>query len=219
MLAHFGHLKRSAESEILDGLGISEPEAARAYGELQRTHEWLGNTSAILRLLRGDPIPVRRVLDIGCGHGALLHRVRCQLGAEVIGVDLRPAPADAPVKILIGNAVIDSLPRADVALAVCVAHHLSEDDLIRLIRNVSHSCRRFILLDLVRHWLPLALFKTFLCPLLGSLNAQDGVTSLRRSFTPREFRSVVDKALEGSTGQVKHSVTPFYIRQVVDISW
>jgi 2-polyprenyl-3-methyl-5-hydroxy-6-metoxy-1,4-benzoquinol methylase len=218
-LAHLWLPNRLVGSEILDDPGVPQSVRVRAYEELQRTHDWLGNTSAILRLLRRDPIPVRSVLDIGCGHGALLQKIRRQLGAEVVGFDLRPAPADAPVKILTGNAVTGSLPRADVALAVCVAHHLSEADLIRLIRNVSHSCRRFILLDLVRHWLPLTLFRAFVCPFLSSLNAQDGITSLRRSYTPREFRSVVDQALDGSSEKVQGSVAPFYIRQVVDISW
>jgi 2-polyprenyl-3-methyl-5-hydroxy-6-metoxy-1,4-benzoquinol methylase len=212
-------LNRSTESEILDGSGVPELEAARAYEELQRTHDWLGNTSVILRLLSRDPVPVRSVLDIGCAHGALLQQIRRKLGTQVVGFDLRPAPANVHFAILEGNAVTDSLPCADVALAICMAHHLSESDLIRLIRNVSHSCRRFILLDLVRHWLPLALFRIFIHPLLGSLNAKDGITSLHRSFTPCELRRIVGTALEGSTAKVKYSVAPFYIRQIVDISW
>ena len=218
-LKNGSQLNRSAESEILDGSGVPELDAARAYEELQRTHDWLGNTSVILRRLRCDPIPVHSVLDIGCAHGALLQQVRRKLGAQVVGFDLRPAPANAQVTILKGNAVTDSLPCADVALAICMAHHLSENDLIRLIRNVSLSCRRLILLDLVRHWLPLALFRVLVYPLLGSLNAQDGITSLHRSFTPRELRRIVGTALEGSTAKVKYSVAPCYIRQIVDISW
>ena len=100
-----------------------------------------------------------------------------------------------------------------------MAHHLSGANLVRLIRNVSRSCRRFIVLDLVRHRLPLALFRSFVCPFLGSLNAKDGATSIRRSYTPQEMRCVVDTALDGSGGEVRHTVAPFYIRQVVDISW
>ena len=218
-LADLGHLSRCLDTEFLDDPSLPEDAVARAYRELQRTHWWLGNTAAVLRLLRQDPIPIRSVLDIGCGHGALLLEIRRRLGAEVIGFDLRKAPGLAPVPILTGNAVTEPLPRADVAIAVYMAHHLSGGDLIRLIRNVSCSCRRFIVLDLVRHRLPLALFRGFVCPFLGSLNAKDGATSIRRSYTPQEMRRVVDIALDGSGGEVRHTVAPFYIRQVVDISW
>ena len=149
----------------------------------------------------------------------LLLEIRRRLGAEVIGFELRRSSAAAPVPILTGNAVTERLPPADVAIAVYMAHHLQADDLIRLIRNVSCSCRRFIVLDLVRHRLPLVLFRGFVCPFLGSLNAMDGATSIRRSYTPQEMRRVVNTALDGSGGRVRHTVAPFYIRQVVDISW
>ena len=212
-------LSRSVDTELLEDLSLPDATVARAYRELQVTHRWLGNTAALLRLLRQDPIPIRSVLDIGCGHGALLQEIRRRLGAEVVGVDLRPAPVDTPVPILTGDAVTDRLPPADVAISVCVVHHLSEVDLIRLIQNVSRSCRRFIVLDLVRHRLPLALFRTFVCPFLGTLNARDGATSIRRSYTPREMRCAVGTALDGSRARVRHTVAPLYIRQVVDISW
>jgi len=218
-LAELGRLSRCLDTEILDDPTVPDDVVVRAYRELQRTHWWLGNTAVVLRLLLEDPVPIRSVLDIGCGHGALLLEIRRRLGAEVFGFDLRKASAAAPVPILTGNAVTEPLPRADVAIAVYMAHHLSGGELIRLIRNVSCSCRRFIVLDLVRHRLPLALFRGFVCPFLGSLNAKDGATSIRRSYTPEEMRCVVDTALDGSGGEVRHTVAPLYIRQVVDISW
>ena len=106
-----------------------------------------------------------------------------------------------------------------MALAVCVAHHLAEDDFIRLIQNVFRSCRRFIVLDLVRHRLPLVLFRTLLAPFLYRMNVIDGLTSVRSAFTPDEMRRIVGTALQGTGGVVKHSVHPLYIRQVADISW
>jgi 2-polyprenyl-3-methyl-5-hydroxy-6-metoxy-1,4-benzoquinol methylase len=62
----------------------------RAHRALSLTHSLLGNHAAILRALRRDGQAVRRVLDIGCGHGGLLEKVRRKIGAEVLGVDLRP---------------------------------------------------------------------------------------------------------------------------------
>ena len=212
-------MERSAATEILEDPGLPDHVVAHAYRDLDRTHRWLGNTAAILRLLRYGPFPIRKVLDIGCGHGALLEHVRRQLGVEVVGFDLRPAPATSSVPILTGNAIVDPLPAADVAMAVCVVHHLSEDEFIRLVQNVARSCPRFIVLDLVRHRLPLVLFRTFLAPFLYRLNVLDGVTSLRRSYTPAEMRRVVGTALRDTGGRVRHTVAPLYIRQVADISW
>jgi SAM-dependent methyltransferase len=212
-------MDRQYTTELMDDPSVPEEIVAQAYRGLELTHRWLGNTAAILRLLRRDPLPVRKVLDIGCGQGALLHEIRCKLGVEVVGFDLRPSPQSAPVPIQLGDAVVDPLPPADVALTVCMAHHLSENDLVRLIRNVSRTSRRFILLDLVRNRLPLVLFRTFVCPFLPPINVTDGLTSIRRAYTPRELRKIVDAAVEGTGGQVRHTVTPLYIRQIIDIRW
>jgi SAM-dependent methyltransferase len=212
-------MKRSMERELMDDAELPDHVVARVFRDLDRTHRWLGNTSEILRLLRQGPIQPRRVLDIGCGQGALLKHVRHRLGVDVVGFDLRPAPFSAAVKILSGNAIFDPLPKADVAVAVCLAHHLSEDDFIRLIQNVSRSCQRFIVLDLVRHRLPLVLFRAFLAPFLHRVNVADGMTSVRRAYTPAEMQRIVGTALQGTGGHVRHTVAPLYIRQIADITW
>jgi 2-polyprenyl-3-methyl-5-hydroxy-6-metoxy-1,4-benzoquinol methylase len=170
-----------------------------------------------MRRLRGRGIAT--VLDIGCGQGALLERIRRELGVEVVGFDLRPAPPGSCVPILTGNAAVDPLPQADVALAVCLVHHLSEADLVAMIRNVSRSCGRLIVLDLVRHWIPLALFRVFLTPFLHPINSADGITSIKRSYTPKELRKIVEEAVKGTGARIVHTVAPFYIRQIVEISW
>jgi SAM-dependent methyltransferase len=218
-LVRLGSMPRSNDPEILDGPGLPDAIVQRAYRDLDRTHRWLGNTSKILRLLLEDPIPVRSVLDIGCGQGALLRHLRKHMDIDAVGFDMRPPPGDAQVPILTGNAITDELPKADVAVCVCLAHHLSPEECIAMIRNVSRSCRRFIILDLVRHRLPLVLFRTFLAPWLSPVNVQDGCTSVRRAFTPPELRRIADTAVRGTSGTVRHTMAPFYIRQIVDISW
>jgi hypothetical protein len=118
-----------------------------------------------------------------------------------------------------GNAAIDPLPSSDVALAVCLVHHLAEADVIRLIRNASKSCRRLILLDLVRHWIPLTLFRVFVSPFLHPINAADGLTSVKRAYTPQELRNMADEAVAGTGARIVHTVAPFYTRQIIDISF
>jgi SAM-dependent methyltransferase len=214
---------RSADEEILDTAELSDAEVASAYDEIQRVNDWLGNTRAMMRMLRheADAGSVT-VLDIGCARGGMLRQIRERLGLNVVGIDLRPGPVDAAVRIVTGNAVTDSLPEADVAISMLTAHHLSEEELAGLIRNVARSsCRRFILLDLVRHPVPLALFRVFVAPWLCRMNALDGATSIKRAYTAGEMRRIVDEAVAGGR-RVRHlrqRVNWFWTRQVVEIWW
>ncbi len=214
-------MERCLDLEIMDSEEISAEALVHVYSQIQLVHRWLGNTRAVLNLLHQQP-PFKRVLDIGCGQGGLLLEIRKHLGVEVVGLDLRPAPLLSTIPIFAGNAARDPLPEADVAVCMMLAHHLSEAELIGMIRNVSRSCRRFLILDLVRHPVPLWLFRAFVAPFLGRINALDGQTSIRRAFTAAEMREIVRLAVAGSSRPVKrirHSVSPLWTRQIVDISW
>jgi SAM-dependent methyltransferase len=213
-------MRRSFVPEILDDPNVSEETLARARLSLTAIHRFLGNTSCILSALRKGPERVQSVLDVGCGGGGLLAEIRTRLGAEVIGVDLRP-PAIGPdgVPIVAADAVRDPLPVCDAAVGVMLAHHLTDADLVGLIRNVGRYCRRLILLDPVRHPLPLALFRFGMYPFLNRINARDGVRSVERSFTPAEFRSLAARAIDGTSSRFTHRVAPFLIRQVLDITF
>lgn len=212
-------MERVDRTELLDDPSLPEAVVARVYRDLARAHRWLGHTAELLALLREDPLPVRRVLDIGCGQGALLEVLQRELGVEVVGFDLRRAPASAPVRILSGDAVVDPLPEADVALAVCIVHHLDEAQIIGLVRNVARSSRRLIVLDLVRHRLPLVLFRIFATPLLHPINVSDGLTSIRRAYTARELARIVAEAVRGTDARVVQRVAFGNTRQVFDIRW
>ncbi len=223
-----GWMRRRLEPELLDAESVAEADLVKAYRELEALHYWLGNTSAVMRRLRPcfaeGRDQVLRVLDVGCGHGALLAEIRRRFSnrVEVVGMDLRPAPAQSPVTILTGNVVTDELPRSDVAVCVVMAHHLSESEVATLIQNVARSCDHLILLDLVRNPVPLALFRFFVRPWLCRINGLDGEASIWRSYTAREMADIVTKAVAQGPRPVqaiRHSVAPFWIRQVVEINW
>ena len=138
------------------------------------------------------------------------------MGVEVTGIDLKPGqPND--ISVIVADATTEPLPNADVAISSLVAHHLTPEQNIALIRNVGQSCRRFLILDLIRHPLPLVLFSIFICPLIGREAAADGRQSIRRAFTPEEFSELVHEALKGTAGSFSVDVSPLLSRQVIDI--
>jgi SAM-dependent methyltransferase len=213
-------VQQSSEREILDRGDVPEALADRAYRDLAAIHRFLGDTRAIIAAARRDPLPIRRVLDIGCARGGVLRQIQRRLGVEVIGADLHaPSNPGTPFPIVRADAIRDRLPAADLAFSMYLGHHLAPADLAALIRNVGRSCRRFLLLDLVRHPLPLTLFRIFVAPLVSPIVVSDGSLSIRRSYTPTELREIADDALAGSGAQLRHSVAPFYVRQVLDISY
>lgn len=213
-------MKRSFTPESIDNPAVPDDLMDLVYTDLAWTHRLLGNTRALVSTLQNGRLPTRRILDIGCGRGQILAELRRKLGVEVVGIDLRkPGIPVSGVPIIQADAARDLLPRCDTAIAVCVAHHLLDHELVALIRNVGRSCDRFIILDLVRHLLPLVLFRLFVTPFIHPVNAADGVRSIRRSYEPEELGSLVRSALDGSGATFRHDVNPYFIRQIVDISY
>ena len=211
-------MERANVTEILDGDGIPDELVERAYRDLARIHWWLGDTHFVTHAIRKDPMPVHRILDVGCATGSVVENVRRRLGVEAVGVDLKPRSSiSTSVRIFQADAIRDPLPNADVAFSMHLGHHLSENDLVALIRNVGRFCRRFILLDLVRHPLPLVLFRLFVAPFVCQIVVLDGQKSIRRSYTPAELRRITDFALAGSGGTFRQSIGRLYVRQVIDI--
>ena len=207
---------RSLEPELMDSPAVNGPVLEKFHRDLERVHFLLGSYPTLARFIRNDALSVRSVLDIGCGGGALLVYLRRKLGVEVTGIDPKPGHSDE-VNIIAADAITERLPVADVAVCSFVAHHLTPEENIALIRNVSRSCRRFLILDLVRHPMPLWLFSIFICPLIGKEAAVDGRQSVRRAYTPLEFREIVQTAIAGTSATFTTDVSPFLSRQVIDI--
>jgi SAM-dependent methyltransferase len=213
-------MRRSLALEIMDDPQIPDEIRERFHHQLGFLHRFLGNHRAILDALRHDVRPIHRVLDIGCGNGELLDQIRRQMHVDVVGIELRPPGRNVfDVRIVKADATCERLPEADVAVCVTVIHHLTKDEIMALVCNAGRSLRRLIILDLVRHWLPLTLFSAFMSPLLMHAVAADGRQSIRRAYTPPELRAIVERALAGTGARIVHTITPFRSRQMIDIMW
>jgi len=210
--------QRLVTAEILDTPGLPKRLVSRSYRELTAIHRLLGNTQFLISQIRETSFPVRRVLDVGSGDGSLLQEVSVKLDIDGVGIDVNP-PQLSSIPILKADARCDVLPIADVAFSAYAAHHLSDHDVIAMIRNVGRYCRRFILLDVVRYWAPLLLFNLFIAPLVSPITAADGKTSIRRGFTGDELNHLVTTAVAGTSTVFRHSVSRLSLRQVVDITY
>jgi SAM-dependent methyltransferase len=198
----------------MDGPDIPADIRRKFHDDLRLIHRLMGNPDQIIRRLRG----ARSVIDIGCGDGELLAIIRYRTGAEVTGIDLTEQP-EAKIPVVRGDATSVTLPTADAAVSMLVIHHLTPQQAVDLIRNVGRACRRFIILDLVRHPLPFWLYTIFMCPLLSRVGAADGRQSVRRAYTGPEMRGLVEEAIAGTGATFSHWVSRFYARQIVEITY
>ena len=198
----------------MDNPAVSQTELDAFHADLTRLNRILGNDAHIAKLVQRD-MP-GSVLDIGCGQGSLLAHLRDTLGVQVRGVELRLSNSSATgVLVTVADATQDPLPECDLALCLLMVHHLDEAQVVNLIRNVGRSCRRFLIVDLVRHPLPLALFTLFMWPLMSKPVHVDGMQSIRRAYTPDELRTLVVRAIAG-TASTLYSVGQPNLRKAVD---
>jgi ubiquinone/menaquinone biosynthesis C-methylase UbiE len=154
---------RAALRELLqietDLHGIID-EAALAYGggvhvkhRLMRYHDFF-----VDRIRAGE-----RVLDVGCGYGAVAHSIATRARADVVGIDLEPANVaaarrmftDARLSFVEGEAPRD-VPsgRFDVVVASNVLEHISDRaGFLREIQRRAQPSRWLIRVPMVdRDW-------------------------------------------------------------------
>ena len=82
------------------------------------------------------------------------------MGVEAVGVELGvPHTFLSDLLVIQADAVRDPLPACDVALAVCVVHHLTDGSVVELSPQCRPVVYALVILDLVRHPLPLVLFR------------------------------------------------------------
>lgn len=92
--------------------------------------------------------PGNRVLDIGCGDGHWLRRLRLFRDIEAVGVDLAPPPGGPGVTLLTydGRALPFPDKSFDVAMFGYVLHHVGREHARSLLAEAARVSRRSILL-------------------------------------------------------------------------
>ncbi|MGY4542650.1 2-polyprenyl-3-methyl-5-hydroxy-6-metoxy-1,4-benzoquinol methylase [Arthrobacter sp. UYNi723] len=143
------------------------------------------------------------LLDIGCGGGDLARQLalwsaRDKLLLEVTGIDpdaraysyssRRPHHVSVRFRQADSADLVREGRRFDVVISNHVIHHLQPGDLAQLLADSQALARRISLHnDLRRNIAAYALFSLAALPFRSSFIRADGLTSIRRSYTPAEL--------------------------------
>ncbi len=222
------------ESEQIDAPGQPFADMARSMGDVALTNRLFGGTRTIVyhvaRLLRevpaGTPI---RILDIATGSADIPRALsawgrRRGLRLTVVGVDNHPAmlrlaaqPPEAPLLVQADALRLPFPPRSfDLALCALAFHHLGFGASARVLAAMDAlTTRGLVVSDLrrdaatlwgVRAALTLARTHPF--------TRHDGPASVRRAWTPAEYRKMV--GLSGVRGVRVHTHWYFRVALVQD---
>jgi 2-polyprenyl-3-methyl-5-hydroxy-6-metoxy-1,4-benzoquinol methylase len=208
----------SIGTELLDDPAADPATVAESLQNIARANRWFGGAAAVRfglrRTLAGvPPGETLTLLDVGTGLGDL-PGVAARWGARrsirivSIGLELNRVAArlarDRGVATVVGCAGVPPIRdrSVDVVLVSQVAHHLSDESVVRLFQACDRLARRTVIIsDLRRH--PLAA-PAFWCGgrllRFDPVTLSDGVTSIRRGFSRSEL--VASMAEAGVNGEV-----------------
>jgi 2-polyprenyl-3-methyl-5-hydroxy-6-metoxy-1,4-benzoquinol methylase len=165
------------------------------------------------------------LLDVGCGHGDMLRRIRRWatrrgIAARLEGIDLNPwstrvaleaTPADAAITYHTGDAFsFADAANFDFIISAQFTHHLDNAQVVAFLRWMDANARRgWFVSDLHRHWFAyhgfgllarIAFWHRFV--------RYDGQVSIARSFHTPEWRALLASAGVADGSEIRWHV-PF----------
>jgi SAM-dependent methyltransferase len=198
-------LKRVSQPEILDGPNVDPREVSLSLADLRTVNRFFGGTrtSEILfrRVIAARSLRDLSTLDIGSGSGDVPLGVADRLRQDGHRMSItffdqhehhlpQIDPADPNLHLATGDAL--QLPFAessfDIVSCSLFLHHLEPDQARRFAEQSLKVARHAVIInDLVRsqlHYSLLHLYRPFFRARTAYL---DGLTSVRRSYTPAEI--------------------------------
>lgn len=203
---------RSQQKELLDNEYIPPQDLIVNLKELDFINRWLGGYSISFSafgkvLKKGQSFTL---VDIGCGGGDTLKRIsnwnrKAKFDIRLVGVDIKPVCIEYAIRNTEGadiQFICDDyrnagkhMEKIDLLHASLFCHHLSENELVELVRYAIDMKSILIINDLERN--PLAYFSIKLLTFLFSksyLVKNDAPLSVLRGFKKKEWEYILDKA-------------------------
>jgi 2-polyprenyl-3-methyl-5-hydroxy-6-metoxy-1,4-benzoquinol methylase len=206
---------RSAEPEKLDNLSLNGDPLHKALKSLEWINKWFGNHRSIVRSIQSicnkEKKPLT-IIDLGCGGGDLLSAVARSLQKNKIkfsltGIDgndntlqyaQKKCAGFKMIKFIQADILQDdfSTEPCDVLISSHFIYHFTEDGLIHFFsNNLPGITTAVVFSELERSRFAMILFKlsSFLLP-ISKLAKQDGLHAIKRSFTKKEWVTILKKA-------------------------
>lgn len=210
---------RSHQPEIMDDLQLQGEPMKVLLDDLKVVNTWLGGKTITLdgieQLLgKFDKSKSITVLDVGCGDGEMLRQCaqwasKRQIELHIIGIDANPHILNEAINrskhVTQSNfTVMDilsekkKLPKFDIALCTLFIHHLSETEIIQLLKRLTSEAKVGVVInDLHRSRWAFWLFRIFSLVFLKTKIAKhDGLVSVARGFKQEELKQF-SKKIEG----------------------
>jgi 2-polyprenyl-3-methyl-5-hydroxy-6-metoxy-1,4-benzoquinol methylase len=210
---------RLAEKEKLDDLYLQGETLHKALQSLEWINRWLGNHWAVIKAIHRvykKEKKTLRIIDLGCGGGDLAlavakscrkHKIKCSItgidgNAHTLVYAQKKCRSFHEINFLLDD-ILDkefSMQPCDILISSHFMYHFSDDALIEFLRNnLSSISTAVIFSELKRNRLALCLFKlsNFLLP-VSKMAKEDGLVAIKRSFTTKEWISIIQEAGIGS---------------------
>ncbi len=214
-------MKRVVIPELLDTDSGSAEEIRAALTDLRNINRWFGGTSTMTALLRHiaerSGKPSLTVLDVGAGPGEAAIAAAKATGARVTLLDR--ATTHLPrngVPVVAGDAMSLPFPDGsfDAVSSSLFIHHLEPEEIVGCVNESLRVCREAVIInDLNRSALHLALVYAGL-PLFSRLTRHDAPASVRRAYTPSDFREILNRTRAASV-----EITSHFLYRVGIIAW
>jgi len=204
-------MQRRVEPELLDELPPDEPRAKHSRCDLRRANRLMGHAEIIARHLATSGLKPTggQILELGAGDGTLLLAV-AQLVAprwrgmnvvlvdkqSLVGVETRDGFHALGWEMEIIKMDVFDWLRSDasiwneVIIANLFLHHLSEKQLVELLRHVVGTTKLFVACEPRRSWLPFAVSHLLWLVGCNSVTRHDAVISVRAGFAGNELSAL-----------------------------
>ncbi len=202
--------QRSDQLELLDQNEIPTQDLYQNLRELDFINHWLGgyriSFTALTKVLKRDHV----LVDIGCGGGDTIKRMAAwskkkKLPLNLMGIDLKQVCVDYATQNVKDKEIpficddyrnlFDHIAHVDVIHACLFCHHLSNQQLIELVRFCQDRSCTLVINDLERNpvayyaikWLTKIFSKSYLVK-------NDAPLSVLRGFKKKEWIEILNRA-------------------------